>query len=89
MGTDFAVSNMCPAETGLSGYKQWLDDGNNMENGLDESKVGKSRTMKSFRMFLDDNVWKEEHSPMSLDGSLFFGSKFQGNFDENVVRQIC
>ena len=90
MGTDFAISQMCPAEGGFSRYKQFLDDGGKIaQGGLDCSKVAVSRKVRSFRIELADLKWKENQSPFALDGSVFWGCKIQGSFEENHVKQLC
>ena len=87
MGNDFAVCQICPSEGGFSNYKKFLADGQNMKKGLDDSEFGQTRILRSFRIELADPKWKEKDSPVALDGSVFTGSKFQGHFDQDVVRQ--
>ena len=87
MGTDMAVMQTCPAEGGFSAYKKWLDDGQS-QRGLDESKWGETRVVRSFRLELADPKWGEKDTPLAFDANIFRGSKVQGQFTESHIRQF-
>jgi len=59
-----------------------------MKLGLDDSKWGETRLVRSFRLELADPKWLEEHTPIGFDGTVYRGGKIQGQFDENVIRQM-
>ena len=59
-----------------------------MEKSLDGSEHSVTRIIRSCRIELADTKWKEKDTPLGFDGSVHYGSKIQGRFDESVVRQM-
>jgi hypothetical protein len=88
MGTDFAVCQVCTAEGGTGKWVKFVQDGQNMEKSLDGSAHCVSRIIRSCRIELSDTKWKEKDTPIGIDGSVYYGGKIQGRFEESAVKHI-